>query len=269
MNEQTPPAGGTPPAPGTIPPAPGTTPPAGTGPTPQDIGALLSWDPANGDPPTDTVSVADLKAWQQKHDDEIKAATATAIRNEQETAAQAARAQEQSRAQQMEDINWASDLDTKLRSSDPAVQASAAAMRDANHDRYVRGLARGLDARDQAAQSAVLSDYLGPMWRGVIQAGHKELVDGLQSPTVGAKFGDNWLLAVIDYGKTVGIAEGRAAAQAEFETQGRLETGAQGGPRLGGVNGNPGIKDIAAGIERKPGAASEVFARIAEQNRRR
>lgn len=206
-----------------------------------DIERLLNWDPeTDGEIPEDLqrIPVADVRDYVSQRAARIEAETEARVRDEAQRALERQRQQNEELAKAEEEIRWAEELDQRRSSDDPEVRAKANVEYDGNRDRFINALAQRARLRQSEEVSRAVESYISPQIAQLRDQGHDALVQSFGERAKAT--GGNLLLAAIEYGKELGVAEGRAQGAEEAEMRLRAEEGTQyPSPSGAGTGGSP------------------------------
>ena len=175
------------------------------------------------------------------HTEEV---TATATQAAQDAAAtrqreadDRTRTEQDQRASQQTDIDWALDLDNRLNSTDQDVLIQARSDREADLDRYHRGLALKFQQNSDTTRTRIISEHYAPMFEDLKANGVGEFADWFAEHGK-SDYGGNVMRAAVEYGRGLGTAKATAEAEDVAARAARIAAGAEGAPDLGTSGGN-------------------------------
>ena len=213
----------------------------------------------------EAVAEADRLITIEQHAEFNTAATAregTAVstyrEGERERSAKAQRDRDdeaRARAGEDEDIRWATRLDSEEASTDEDTAKAARETKAADRERYDRAVAARVGKTDREQSRRVMGAHYEPLLVGLQTEGHKEFVENFNAAVTAA--GGNTLLAALNEGKRIGLAEGIAQGKDAADRDNRIQRGKDGAPE--GSNGTGGGGRGADDYDfKKPGEARRM-----------
>lgn len=232
---------------------------------PLDIDALLADPSQHGT----AIKVGDLTSYLEAKTGSILETVRNDLREQERAARERQSALDERNANAKVDIDFANDIETRLKSDDEAVRAAALADKNSDPDKYRRGLALSYERDSAATRHAILSEHLAPMWQQLRTEGFEKFIDeDLKNTEFLSKYltpgGEvNWLKALTDVATARGYERGKNEAADEADRQRRAAEGATGAHGDDGNGGGGPNDDLWAGIDRnQPGAAALYSQRL-------
>lgn len=191
-----------------------------------DIERLVNWNTeTDGEIPAElqALPVADVREYVTKQTARAAAEAEARAREEFTAEQERRRAETAAQAQVEEEIRWAEELDQRRSSDDPEVRAKANVEYDGNRDRFINALAERAQVRKSKEVVGAVESYMKPQFAHLAEQGHQALIDSFGERAKAT--GGNILLAAVEYGKELGVAEGRTLGAEEAEQKFRVEQG--------------------------------------------
>jgi hypothetical protein len=197
------------------------------------VAEILSWNPEErGELPEDYrhLPVDDVRTAVQQAQEQAAQRERERITAEHRAAEERRLGAERDRATLQSDIDYAADIDRRIVSDDDAVRRSALLEKQQNEERYTRGLSTKYQMAEAEAARRILAAHYNPILEAV-KAQHQPVHDNIQEWL--GKSGGNPVLAAIEYGKTLGVAEAKASGFDEGRRAQRIDFGQRGAPDMG------------------------------------
>ncbi|KKL86979.1 hypothetical protein LCGC14_1939320 [marine sediment metagenome] len=182
------------------------------------------------------VSLDDLATHVQESNTVAVAAAHTAERKRAADQAAVQADTDRANVDKQQDANYANELDKRLEDVSETVREEAKTELAGNRDRYGRGLSFRKAQTREVLATEILTEHYNPMLEALRSAGHEVFTDNLTERV--AQHGQNFLLAAVEYGKSLSTDAAYARGKEEAERDARIKRGQDGAPE--GSNGRGG-----------------------------